>query len=698
MIQLTKEFNYLKIKLASPFRILQWSNRRLPNGQFVGEVQKSETINYRTFKPEMDGLFCERIFGPSKSLECACGKYKRVRYEGLICERCGVELTESRVRRHRMGYINLIYPVTHVWYINSRPNFMALLLEVEQCEKQLDTTYTTRSKKCKILDCNGLKLTTSTTIELWDERIKRIKLASLTYFIAEDEISFYGLHWDFQQYRRSRELGYSAYPLKPYPKPQNRRYNTPKYLLRATPNFLIGAPLIKRELEKLDLKLEIFKTRCFILVCTKVLNKEKPLYDESKWFRKWEQQRIYKIREQAIKRIRILENLIGTGSSPSWMILSILPVIPPALRPMIQLEGGRFATSDLNELYRRIITRNNRLLRLLEIDAPQLIIRNEKRLLQEAVDTLIDNGKRGKIALSANNRPLKSLSDIIKGKHGRFRQNLLGKRVDYSGRSVIVVGPSLKLNQCGLPYEMAIELFQPFIIRELINQGLASNMKIAKNLIQQNEPIIDPVLEKILTSHPIFLNRAPTLHRLGIQAFEPILVQGRAIKLHPLVCSAFNADFDGDQMAVHIPLSLEAQAECYMLMLAPYNFLSPANGEPIIMPSQDMVLGCYYLTVNNIKGLLGASHYFANLEDVILAYNQTKIEIHSSIWVRYNHENQDLSNLTKKVTLNDETVIEYYENLQIRKTKEGKIIVQYLKTTTGRVILNYTIQKILNFL
>jgi DNA-directed RNA polymerase beta' subunit len=573
---------------------------------------------------------------------------------------------------------------------------MALLLEVEECEKKLDTTYTAHSEKCK--KCEGLKLTTSTIVDLWDERIKRIKLASLAYFIAEDEISFYGLHWDLQQYRRSRELGYSGYPLKPYPKPQNRRYNTPKYLLRSTPNFLIGAPLIKRELEKLDLRSEIFRMRCFILVCTKVLNKERPIYDESNWFRKWEQQRIYKIREQAIKRIRILENLVGTGSSPAWMILTILPVIPPALRPMIQLEGGRFATSDLNELYRRIITRNNRLLRLLEIDAPQLIIRNEKRLLQEAVDTLIDNGKRGKIALSANNRPLKSLSDIIKGKHGRFRQNLLGKRVDYSGRSVIVVGPSLKLNQCGLPYEMAIELFQPFIIRELINQGLASNMKIAKNLIQQNESIMDPVLEKVLKSHPIFLNRAPTLHRLGIQAFEPILVQGRAIKLHPLVCSAFNADFDGDQMAVHVPLSVEAQAECYMLMLAPYNFLSPANGEPIIMPSQDMVLGCYYLTVNNIKGLLGSSHYFTDLNDVILAYNQNKLEIHSIIWIRMKEAYPQLTKLIKTIELNDQTIIEYYENQQIRRTKNGEIIVQYIKTTTGRAIFNYIIQKTLNFL
>ena len=702
MVKFSKEFDYIKIKLASPMRILEWSHRKLPNGQFVGEVQKSETINYRTFKPEMDGLFCERIFGPSKSLECACGKYKRVRYEGLICERCGVELTESRVRRHRMGYINLIYPVTHVWYINSRPNYMAILLEVEACEKKLNTTYTPHSEEC--IECWGLKVTKSTIIELWDERIKRIKLSSLAYFIAEDEISFYGLHWDLQQYRRSRELGFSGYPLKPYPKPQNRRYNTPSYLLKSTPNFLIGAPLIKRELEKLNLNSEIFRTRCFILVCTKVLNKENPLYDdESKWFRKWEQQRIYKIREQAIKRIRILENLVGTGSNPAWMILTVLPVIPPALRPMIQLEGGRFATSDLNELYRRIITRNNRLLRLLEIDAPQLIIRNEKRMLQEAVDTLIDNGKRGKIALSANNRPLKSLSDIIKGKHGRFRQNLLGKRVDYSGRSVIVVGPSLKLNQCGLPYEMAIELFQPFIIRELINQGLASNMKIAKNLIQQNEPIIDPVLEKVLANHPIFLNRAPTLHRLGIQAFEPILVQGRAIKLHPLVCSAFNADFDGDQMAVHIPLSIEAQAECYMLMLAPYNFLSPANGEPIIMPSQDMVLGCYYLTVNNVKGLLGSNHYFADLEDVLLAYNQDQLEIHSSIWLRYSendssYETKKTLNLLKTFKLKDQTFIEYYEDRQIRKTKDGDIIVQYLKTTTGRVILNYTIQKTLNFL
>jgi DNA-directed RNA polymerase subunit beta' len=796
MVKVEKEFNYIKIKLASPGRILQWSNRRLPNGQFVGEVQKSETINYRSFRPEMDGLFCERIFGPSKSLECACGKYKRVRYDGLICERCGVELTESRVRRHRMGHINLIYPVTHVWYTNSRPNYMALLLEVEQCEKRLDTglfyeypdifelmernlqflkgstakqilkniqeynnilqddvsntntnikndfkhkrevlksrinrnyfsipnsklelhknlTDTKKSlKEClNILQSDDFSTLIiskifqqeyrkkfaikSGKVNLRDNRIKRIKLASLAYFIAEDEVSFYGLHWDLQYFRRSREFGFTGYPLKPYPKPQNRRRNTPKYLLRTTPNYLIGAVLIKKELEKLDINKEILKTRKFITICSKVLLKDKFTYNCSKWFRKWEYQRIYKLRDQSIKRVRILENLQATGSNPSWMVITILPVIPPALRPMIQLEGGRFATSDLNELYRRIITRNNRLLRLLEIDAPQLIIRNEKRMLQEAVDTLIDNGKRGKIALSANNRPLKSLSDIIKGKHGRFRQNLLGKRVDYSGRSVIVVGPALKLNQCGLPYEMAIELFQPFIIRELINQGLASNMKIAKNVIQQNEPSIDSVLEKVLSNHPIFLNRAPTLHRLGIQAFEPVLVQGRAIKLHPLVCSAFNADFDGDQMAVHVPISFESQAECYMLMLAPYNFLSPANGEPIIMPSQDMVLGCYYLTLTNIKNLLGCNHYFANLEDVISAYYQDRIELHATIWVRYQDEIMESKTLLKKITLKDNSYIEYYENLQIRKDVDSRVIVQYIQTTPGRVILNYTIHNTL---
>ncbi len=694
MIKFAKTFDYIKIKLASPRRILQWSQRRLPNGQLIGEVQNSETINYRTFKPEMDGLFCERIFGPNKSFDCACGNYKQVRYEGLICEKCGVELTESSVRRHRMGYINLIYPVTHVWYMNSRPNYMALLLEVEECEKT-----------CIILPKKN-------EVDLLDDRIKRIKLTSLAYFVAEDEISLYGLHWDLQAYRACRAFGKSDYPAKPFPKPPTGSSHLPKYLLQATPNFLMGAALIKRELERLNLNVEISKMRDFILESTQVLNHEREIREDEiyeleeklggavnyQWEKQWQQQRLHKIRGQAIKRTRILENLVGTGSNPGWMIFTILPVIPPALRPMIQLEGGRFATSDLNELYRRIIARNNRLLRLLEIDAPPSVIRNEKRMLQEAVDSLIDNGKRGKLAVGAKNRPLKSLSEVIKGKRGRFRQNLLGKRVDYSGRSVIVVGPSLKLNQCGLPYEMAMELFQPFIIRELINQGLSNNMKIAKNLMQQNQPIITPVLERVLKRHPIFLNRAPTLHRLGIQAFEPILVQGRAIQLHPLVCSAFNADFDGDQMAVHIPLSLEAQSECYMLMLAPYNFLSPANGEPIILPSQDMVLGCYYLTVNNIQELLGSNHYFSDLKDVILAYHQNKIEVHTKIWIRVKEETLETTPLLKTKTLPDNTRIEYYPDKQVRKTNHGEIIVQYIHTTTGRAILNDILQKTLNVL
>ena len=721
MNQFEKQFDYIKIKLASPNRIKEWGQRKLPNGQLIGEVKKAETINYRTFKPEMNGLFCERIFGPNKNLECACGKYKRVRYEGLICDRCGVEITESRVRRHRMGYINLIYPVTHIWYINSRPNYLSLLLEVEQNELRIDTGLIERYKarlnykiiqikkqlehfineknkskiiqlKTQLKECIQEINNTETTlkskhVEENDEIIQSIKLASLAYFIAESEIDFYSLHWNFKSYRTFRRLNYSNYPRNFY----QRNF-------RNTPNNLIGSVLIRNELDKLNLRTEIIKTREFIVYSSNVLEKKLPDYLTSQWFRKWEHQRIYKLRGQAVKRVRILENLVATRSNPAWIILSILPVIPPALRPMIQLEGGRFATSDLNELYRRIITRNNRLLRLLEIDAPQLIIRNEKRMLQEAVDTLIDNGKRGKLVLGANNRPLKSLSDIIKGKQGRFRQNLLGKRVDYSGRSVIVVGPRLKLNQCGLPYEMAIELFQPFIIREFINQGLAGNMKVAKNLIYQNKQLVDSVLDEILLSHPIFLNRAPTLHRLGIQAFEPVLVEGRAIKLHPLVCSAFNADFDGDQMAVHIPLSLEAQAECYLLMLPPYNFLSPANGDPIIIPTQDMVLGCYYLTVYNIKNLLGSNHYFANLQDVICAYNQEQLELQAQIWVRYNKFLEIPQKPIKIFKLRDESYIEYYENLQVRKDKNNSIIVKYLQTTVGRVIFNYTIHKILNLL
>ena len=402
--------------------------------------------------------------------------------------------------------------------------------------------------------------------------------------------------------------------------------------------------------------------------------------------------------KKAIRRIRILESFLSTKSKPEWMILTVLPVIPPGLRPMVQLEGGRFASSDLNELYRRVITRNNRLSRLLAIYAPEIVVRSEKRMVQEAVDALIDNGKRGPKTVDINNRPLKSLADTVEGKQGRFRQNLLGKRVDYSGRSVIVVGPNLELNQCGLPYEIAIELFYPFIVHELIDKGLAGTIRNAKKIIQGNDPFLWNLIKKIIQGHPILLNRAPTLHRLGIQAFEPILIRGRAIQLHPLVCPAFNADFDGDQMAVHIPLSLEAQTEARILMLAPNNFLSPATGEPIIQPTQDMLLGCYYLTIDNRPHIKGSNHYFAHFDDVIFAYEQKQITIHSSIWVRCIDQFEFLDELVliKILKLEDQSTLKIYTDLQVRESKEGKIISQYLRTTAGRIIFNQILNTIVS--
>ena len=635
MIQIEKKFDYIKIKLASPKRIKEWGERRLPNGQIAGEISKPETINYRTFKPEMDGLFCERIFGPTKNWECHCGKYKRVRYSGLICDRCGVEVTQARVRRHRMGHIKLVYPIVHIWYLKSIPSFLGILLR--KSRKELEN------------------------------------IIYFTDFIPQIE--------ETQDYEKEN---------------------------------LVGASILKKKLDELNLKKESVADRVEI---TRLNTKFKEIIDDfavlKKQLGKQDEDNEgvlianipngdIKTHERLSKRIRILENFIATSSNPSWMILSLLPVIPAGLRPMVQLDGGRFATSDLNELYRRVITRNNRLKRLLQIYAPDIIIRNEKRMLQEAVDALIDNGKRGNSAITANKRALRSLSDIIKGKQGRFRQNLLGKRVDYSGRSVIVVGPTLELNQCGLPYEMAIELFQPFIIHELITQGLASNLKIAKRFIHKNEEIIRTILKTVLYNHPILLNRAPTLHRLGIQVFEPILISGRAIKLHPLVCSAFNADFDGDQMAIHVPLSLESQAEAFVLMLAPYNFLSPATGEPIILPSQDMVLGTYYLTVSNLNNLKGAYNYFSNYEDVILAYETKKIDLHSIIWVRSKDKMEVIGNLITTKESNDGSFIEYYGNkkesltIQLRKNNKSEILTQYFQTTCGRILFNQTIQKTLN--
>jgi DNA-directed RNA polymerase subunit beta' len=602
-----RSFDYIKINLASPERIRSWSERILPSGQIVGEVTKPETINYRTLKPEMNGLFCERIFGPVNDWECHCGKYKRVRHKGIICERCCVEVIESNVRRRRIGFIELASPLTHVWYVKGRPSKIALILNISL--KALE----------QIVYFNSYVVTKVGPNSELDYKQVLSETDWLAYNYIDEEKS------DVQ--------------------------------------VSIGAEAIKILLDQVNLPSESFHLRTLIPFAKGIE------------------------RDKLVKRLRIIDQFNASECSPSWMVLQIIPVLPPDLRPMVQLDGGRFATSDLNDLYRRVINRNNRLARLQEIMAPELIVRNEKRMLQEAVDTLIDNGKRGRSVVGLNNRPLKSLSNIIEGKQGRFRQNLLGKRVDYSGRSVIIVGPELKLNQCGLPREMAIELFQPFVIHRLIYEGRVNNIKAAKNIIKNNETLAWKILAQIMDGHPILLNRAPTLHRLGIQAFEPILVEGRAIKLHPLVCPAFNADFDGDQMAVHIPLCLEAQTEARILMLAPNNFLSPATGEPILTPSQDMVLGCFYLTANNPSQQKKSGHYFSSFEDVVMAYQQSELNLHTFVWVKYETEIDPPSEefFEKKV---GDIVHLTSPYLQIKKDEDGNIITQYIRTTPGRILLN----------
>jgi DNA-directed RNA polymerase subunit beta' len=620
--KLETKFDYVKIGIASPDRIREWGSRNLPNGQLVGEVTKPETINYRTLKPEMDGLFCERIFGPAKDWECHCGKYKRVRHRGIVCERCGVEVTESRVRRHRMGFIKLAAPVAHVWYLKGIPSYLSILLDMPLRDVE-QIVYFNSYVVLSAGNDDTLGYKQLLTEEQWLEIEERI-------YSEDSELE-------------GVEVG-------------------------------IGAEAVQRLLEDLQLEEEAEKLREQI--------------SESKGQK----------RAKLIKRLRVIDNFIATGSRPEWMILSYVPVIPPDLRPMVQLDGGRFATSDLNDLYRRVINRNNRLARLQEILAPEIIVRNEKRMLQEAVDALIDNGRRGRTVVGANNRALKSLSDIIEGKQGRFRQNLLGKRVDYSGRSVIVVGPKLKIHQCGLPREMAIELFQPFVIHRLIKNNLVNNIKAAKKLIQRGDPTVWDVLEEVIAGHPVMLNRAPTLHRLGIQAFEPIIVEGRAIQLHPLVCPAFNADFDGDQMAVHVPLSLESQAEARLLMLASNNILSPATGSPIVAPSQDMVLGCYYLTARN-PALAETDRYFANLEDAIRAYDRAELNIHSFIWVRYDglmeSDDAELEPL-ETIDSGDGTITKVYKYRRVRETSTGQLLSQYIYTTPGRIIYNKTIQEVLS--
>ncbi len=616
--QQERNFDYVKIGIASPERIRDWGERTLPNGIVVGEVTTPETINYRTLKPEMDGLFCEKIFGPSKDWECWCGKYKRVRHRGIVCERCGVEVTEARVRRHRMGYIKLAAPVTHVWYLKGIPSYLSILLDMPLKDVE-QVVYFNSHVVLNPGNASNLSYHQLLSEDQWMEIEEQI--------YAEDS-ELEGI-----------EVG-------------------------------IGAEAVQRLLQDIQLEEEAEKIRENIV--------------HSKGQK----------RAKLIKRLRLIDNFIATGSRPEWMVLSFIPVIPPDLRPMVQLDGGRFATSDLNDLYRRVINRNNRLNRLQEILAPEIIIRNEKRMLQESVDALIDNGRRGRMVVGGNNRPLKSLSDIIEGKQGRFRQNLLGKRVDYSGRSVIVVGPSLQIYQCGLPREMAIELFQPFVINRLIRLGIVNNIKAAKKIIQKGDPSIWKVLEEVIAGHPVLLNRAPTLHRLGIQSFEPVLVEGRAIQLHPLVCPPFNADFDGDQMAVHVPLSIESQSEARLLMMACHNILSPATGKPIIAPSQDMVLGCYYLTAENPHATKGADGYYSNLDDALRAYEQGIVDLHAYIWVRYEGDvetDESDNELQKEETLSDGSVWKYYPLRKVRETAEGEVIAQYIHTTPGRIIYNKTI-------
>ncbi len=568
-------FDKIKIGLASDEKIREWSK---------GEVKKPETINYRTLKPERDGLFCERIFGPTKDWECHCGKYKRVRYKGIVCDRCGVEVTKAKVRRERMGHIELAAPVAHIWYFKGIPSRIALVLDISP-----------RSLEKVIYFASYIVIDKGTS--------DLTKCQILTE----------------KEYREAEEkFGKGSFVAK------------------------MGAEAIRTLLQEVDIEKLSAK-----------LKKEIEKASEQK-------------RAKLIKRLDTVESFRLSGNKPEWMIMSVIPVIPPELRPMVQLDGGRFATSDLNDLYRRVINRNNRLKRLLELGAPEIIVRNEKRMLQESVDALIDNGRRGRPVTGAGNRPLKSLSDLLKGKQGRFRQNLLGKRVDYSGRSVIVVGPELKIYQCGVPKEMAVELFKPFVMKELVGRGIAHNIKNAKRMVERLRPEVWDILEDVIKDHPVMLNRAPTLHRLGIQAFEPVLVEGRAIKLHPLVCTAFNADFDGDQMAIHVPLSPEAQAESRYLMLSVNNLLKPQDGKPVTVPTQDMILGAYYLTME-VDGEPGEGNYFESPEEAVMAYVNHDLGMHAKIYVR----------ITKEIN--------------------GELKSKKVETTVGRLIYNEGIPQDLGF-
>ena len=585
---LTSDFDAIRISLASPDKILSWSH---------GEVTKPETINYRTFKPERDGLFCAKIFGPVTDWECLCGKYKRMKHRGVICDKCGVEVTQAKVRRERLGHITLATPVSHVWFFKGLPSRIGHLLDISLRDLE-----------------RVLYFEAYVVVEPGDTELKQNQL------LTED------------LYRKARE-----------------EHGLVKFRAQ------MGAEAIKELLKRVNIEKLAGELR-------DKMRAEPSAQKKLKY----------------AKRLKVVDSFRKSTNKPEWMILDVIPVIPPELRPLVPLDGGRFATSDLNDLYRRVINRNNRLKKLMELKAPDVIIRNEKRMLQEAVDALFDNGRRGRVLRGANNRPLKSLSDTLKGKQGRFRQNLLGKRVDYSGRSVIVVGPELKLHQCGLPKKMALELFKPFIYNKLEERGLVATIKQAKEMVEQQRPEVWDVLEEVIREHPVLLNRAPTLHRLGIQAFEPVLVEGKAIRIHPLVCTAFNADFDGDQMAVHIPLAPEAQIEASVLMMSSNNILSPASGAPIAIPSQDIVLGCYYLTKAR-PGAKGEGRVFGNADDVVLALEGGELETLTPIRLRLSGELLDMT-----VARDDQAILQ---------TEAQTVTNKIINTTVGRVIFNASLPR-----
>nr|YP_009667633.1 RNA polymerase beta [Cololejeunea lanciloba]QCW58409.1 RNA polymerase beta [Cololejeunea lanciloba] len=654
------KYKYLRIELASPEQIRSWAKRTLPNGEIVGQVTKPYTLHYKTHKPEKDGLFCERIFGPIKSGVCSCGKYQGItNKKGNIkfCENCGVEFIESRIRRYRMGYIELACPVTHIWYLKRLPSCIANILAKPL--KELESLV-----YCDLFIARPII----------NEKPTLLKLKGL--FKYEDQ-SWRDVFPRFFSY-----TGFEIF--------QNREIAT-------------GGDAIKKQLISLNLQ----------NVINQAHSQWKDFAEQKSTGNLWEDRKIQRQKDLLIRRIKLAKHFFQANIKPEWMVLSTLPVLPPELRPMIELGEGELIMSDLNELYRRVIYRNNTLLDFLarSDSTPGGLIVCQKRLVQEAVDALIDNGIRGQPMRDSHNRAYKSFSDLIEGKEGRFRENLLGKRVDYSGRSVIIVGPYLPLHQCGLPREMAIELFQAFVIRNLIGQNLAPNLRVAKTMIQSEKPIIWKILEEIMEGHPILLNRAPTLHRLGVQAFQPILVNGRAIHLHPLVCNGFNADFDGDQMAVHVPLSLEAQAEARLLMLSRRNLLSPATGDPVSIPSQDMLLGLYILTLENLHGIYGNRYapsnnkkqlfkipYFSTYDDVLRAYNQQKINLHSLLWLECQVNFQIVTSITHEEPIETQykplgNFYQIYENFQIRRNKNRETLIIFICTTAGRVIFNQQVDE-----